>query len=105
WMWRLTSSDPEIDSLIAVPSSRRSCFILSSTLVFRPWPPRSSTVARARSILRPQTALHAAPQLSPVREILPAAPPCITPQHGRVFHRVALVVGLPDEPPELAVDG
>src|SRR5688572_9050729 len=30
-MWRFTSSDPEIDSLMAVPSSWSSCLIFSST--------------------------------------------------------------------------
>src|SRR5215212_2879648 len=122
-MWRLTSSEPEIDSLIAVPSSCRSCLILSSTrspsgtrkllqsqqLTFTcaariiqngtargQYSESNASGVHSLSPVTPAAASSGpirSPQLRPVREVLPASPLRVAPQHRRVAHLPAAVVG------------
>src|ERR1043166_5113278 len=96
-MCSLTSSELEIESLIAVPSCCRSCLILSSKGSFRyrgsVVRPRRTSIFRsgaARRILfallrfeRLQTGSHRLPQFRPVREILPPSPLRVAAQHRR----------------------
>src|SRR5687768_502397 len=136
-MWRLTSSEPEIDSLMAVPRSCKSCLIFSSTrsplqarkllrdqqltftcvrmnypngracgqysdsgpsgVHYLPSSPRGCKRAATRSGPR-------APQLRPVREVLPASPFVVTSKHRRVADLPAAVIRLPHKAAELGVD-
>src|SRR5689334_11722948 len=124
-MWRLTSSEPEIDSLIAVPRSCRSCLIFSSTrspsmrvnlLKSITWiygtqtdypkrPPSSSIFhsANCRSTLI--ALARASPQFGPIAEILPAPPLRVMPQHRLVADLAAAVIRLAHVTTKLRVDG
>src|SRR4051794_24218332 len=126
-MCSLTSSELEIESLIAGPSCCRSCLILSSKGSFLApaasglsargsvvRPPRTSIFrsAAARRILfalrrfqRLQTSSHRFPQFGPVGEILPASPLRVPPQHRAIGNRASAVIALAHEAPELGVDG
>src|SRR4051794_28886226 len=114
-MCSLTSSELEIESLIAVPSSRSSCLILSSKVSSRfrgsVVLPRRRSIFRsgaARRILfvllrfeRLQTGSHRLPQFRPVGQILPAPPFRVAPEHGAVGNGASAVVALAHEPTEL----
>src|SRR5438045_6976506 len=91
----LTSSDAEIDSLMALPRSRRSCLILSSI-------GSRCTLLRLRPV---QAVGHGAPQLRPVCEIFPAAPLRITAKHRRIGDLPPAVIRLAHEAPKLRIDG
>src|SRR3954454_2680852 len=132
-MLRLTSSELEIDSLMAVPSSRKSCFILSFTCPSRLHANHLNSTAYAltcndslwqtalpRSIFRSaatrstllaafferlQGVGHTPPQLRPVSEVLPASPLCVVAEHRALGDVAAAVVALAHEAPELGVDG
>src|SRR5437667_9848817 len=131
-MCRLTSSELEIDSLIAVPSSRRSCLILSFTYPHMHVNPLVSAAyvvtcneslwqtALSRSIFRSvatrstllaafferlQLLRHRSPQLRPVCEVLPAPPFGVAAQHRPFGDGAAAVVAVAHEAAELGVDG
>src|SRR5450759_5040845 len=121
WMCWFTSSELEIDSLIAVPSSRKSCLILSSKgmVPFQRNAQRSLVRHRRTSIFRSdeserilfvpcfqrlQTGRHRFPQLRPVSQVFPPAPLRVAPQHGAVRDAPATVVALADKAPELGID-
>src|SRR5687767_14192839 len=114
WMWRLTSSEPEIDSLMAVPRYLSNCLIWSSTLGltirnamvsvnFRP-PPMGRTLLVPTRV-RLQTVGHRIPELSPVGQVLPPSPPGVAAYHREVRNAAALVIALADESSEFGVDG
>src|SRR5262245_34802467 len=129
WMCRLTSSELEIDSLMADPNSRRSCLILSSTcplsharkllenkqlksactpLLWQTalhWSIFQSRRQR-RTLLRrfDQPVPHGAPQLGPVREVLPLPPFRVAPQHRLVGDAPSFVVALSHVAAEFGVD-
>src|SRR2546428_12298945 len=123
-----------MDSLMALPRSRKSCLILSSTCtplwlhvksckvsslclraLERLWqttPPRSifRLAAERRTLLvyvfkRLQTGVHRWPQLRPIRQILPASPLRIAAEHRAVADAAALVMSLPNETAKPAADG
>src|ERR1043166_719189 len=117
-MWRLTSSEPEIDSLIAVPSSRRSCLILSSNVSSLMQPSvvpesdrsryrtrRTGRTLFVRIVFRLQPLGHRAPQFRPVSHVLPTSPLRVAPQHRGVADASPLVIRLAHEAAELRVDG
>src|SRR3954465_12834888 len=115
-MCSLTSSELEIESLIAVPSCCRSCLIFSSKGSFLAAaasglsargsvvrPPRRSIFRSAaerrilfvlRRFQRLQTSSHRLPQFGPVGEVFPPSPLRVTPQHGAIGHRASAVIAL-----------
>src|SRR4051812_30954077 len=60
-------------------------------------PDLSGSTLFALCLERLQAIRHGAPKLRPVREILPAPPLRIAPEHGLVADRAALVIRLANE--------
>src|SRR5206468_5242315 len=123
-----------MDSLMALPRSRKSCLILSSTCtplwlhvkpckisslclraLERLWqtvPPRSifRLAAERRTLLVHvfqwlQAVGHRFPELRPIRQILPSPPLRITPEQRLIADAASLVMSLANEAAKLAIDG
>src|ERR1051325_5036802 len=131
-MCRFTSSEVEMDSLIAVPRSCRSCLILSSThspirarkRFVNYWKISSLPLRALKNIIqtaRPAVNIsqslrreyttwlqgfrHSFPAFRPIREVLPASPFAIAAEHRGVADGAAAVIALAHEPAEFRIDG